>query len=142
VSLRHHLRADEHGARLARETVEHLLERTASRRRVRIEAQHGAPRAAGVDDGLDHALGAGTQPHDVDGTAGRAGPRHLLEVAAMVAAEAAVAVQGEADVAVRAAEPATTGAAVQSRSRAAAVEQQDRASPLVGERAEAIAQRA
>ena len=41
VTLRHHLRSHEDGAGLAGEALEHLLERTAPRRGVGVEAQHG-----------------------------------------------------------------------------------------------------
>ena len=59
-----------------------------------------------------------------------------------MAAQTTVAVQGQADVAVRAAKAAATGAAVQGGSRTTPVEQEDRATTLVGQRAEAVAQRA
>ena len=142
VPLGHHLRADEHGAGLAREALEHVLERAARRRGVGVEAQHGDAGPARVDHGLDDPLGARAEPHDVDRPAGRAGARHVLGVAAVVAAEPPAGVQGQADVAVGAAEPASAGAAVQRRRGAAPVEQEDRPAALVGERAEAVAQRA
>ena len=142
VPLGHHLRPDEHGPGLACEALEHVLQRAARRRGVGVEAQDRNAGPARVHHRLDNALGARAEPHDVDGSAGRTGARHVLGVPAVMAAEPPPGVQGQADIAVGAAEPAAAGATVERRRGAAPVEQEDRPPTLVGEGAEPVAQRA
>ena len=100
VALRDHLRADQHRAVHAAEALERLAQRAGPRRRVGVEPD---PLELGHVplELLLEPLGARADVRELDGAAARAGRRDGLAIAAVVAVEAAVAVQRQGDVAAR-----------------------------------------
>ena len=133
VALGHHLRADEHGGRLAREALERRVETALALGRVGVEAQHRDVRQQ-LGHGLADALGARAEAGELDRAAGRALARGALacsrsggSAGCLPACSARLTSQRSQR------KPCAAAAAVQRRRLAAAVEQEDRAAALVGE---------
>jgi hypothetical protein len=128
VALRDHLRSYQYGTMRTPKMSERLAERTWPRSRVGIEPDPFELGYVSLQLLLE-ALGTGPDVCELGGAATRARVRHLLAVTTVMAMEASVTVQGQGDIAVRAPSRQAAGTAVDRRSRATPVEQQDRLSP-------------
>ena len=114
VALRDHLRPDQHRAVRAAEALERLAQRAGPRGRVGVEPD---PLELGHVplELLLEPLRARADVRELDGAAAGQVVGHRLAVAAVVAVQAAVAVQRQRDVAVAAAAREPAGAAVERR---------------------------
>ena len=140
MALRHHLRADEDDAVGGGELRERGRERARLRNGVGVEPDPFQLRQPLLELALE-ALRSRTDARELRrrtrGTRGRL----RFDVAAVVAAQHAAAMQHQRDVAVRAAQRESARTTVQRRRNAAAIEQQDRLPSPLGDRAELREQR-
>ena len=140
VPLGDHLRPDEHRALGGGEAPQRRRRLAGLLGRVGVEPKALELGNVRLQLSLE-PLRPGADPRELDRAAGGAAVGRLRREAAVVTVQRLVAVQDERDVAIRAAPRLAARAAVQRRREAAAVEQEDRFAPALGELAELREQR-